>query len=203
LGLVASLNRPGGNITGVSYLNSELGAKRLELLREMVRSVDLVAVLVNPASPAAEFDMRDVEAAARAIGQKIRILRVNASSEIEAAFADLVEHRAGAVLVVSGNVFTLGRDLLINLAGQNAIPAIYGSRDYVEGGGLMSYGASLTDAYRLVGAYTGRILKGEKPTDLPVQQSTKIDLVLNLRTAKSLGLTVPPSLLAIADEVIE
>ena len=203
LGLVASLNRPGGNITGVSYLNSELGAKRLELLREMVRSVDLVAVLVNPASPAAESDMRDIEAAARAIGQKIRILRVNGSNEIEATFADLVEHRAGAVLVVSANVFTLGRDLLIKLAAQNVVPVIYTSRDYVEGGGLMSYGASLTDAYRLVGAYTGRILKGEKPTDLPVQQSTKIDLVLNLKTAKSLGLMVPPSLLAIADEVIE
>jgi putative ABC transport system substrate-binding protein len=203
MGLVASLNRPGGNLTGISYLNSQLGAKRLELLREMVRSVELVAVLVNPISPAAESDMRDVEAAARAIGQKIRILKVNSSRDIESAFAALVEQRAGAVLLVSGNVFSVGRDLLIKLAAQHAVPAIYASRDYVASGGLMSYGASLTDAYRLVGNYTGRILKGEKPADLPVQQSTKIDMVINLRTAKALGLDIPLTLLARADEVIE
>jgi putative tryptophan/tyrosine transport system substrate-binding protein len=203
MGLVASLNRPGGNLTGVSYLNNELGAKRLELLREMVRSVDLVAVLMNPASPASETDMREVEAAARAVGQKIRVLRVDGGRDIETAFAALVEQRAGAVLVVASNVFSVGRDLLIKLAAQHAIPAIYTSREFVEGGGLMSYGASLTDAYRLVGLYTGRILKGEKPADLPVQQSTKIDLLINLKTAKALGLTVPPNLLAIADEVIE
>jgi putative ABC transport system substrate-binding protein len=203
MGLVASLNRPGGNLTGVNYLNNELGAKRLELLREMVRGVEVVAVLVNPVSPASESSMRDVEAAARAIGQQVRILKVNRGSDIEAAFAALVEQRAGAILIIANNVFTVNRDLLVKLAAQHAVPAIYSSRDFVEGGGLMSYGASLTDAYRLVGAYTGRILKGERPADLPVQQSTKIDLVINLKTAKALGLDIPPSLLAIADEVIE
>jgi putative tryptophan/tyrosine transport system substrate-binding protein len=203
MGLVASLNRPGGNMTGVSYLNNELGAKRLELLREMLHRVELVAVLVNPVSPASESNMRDVEAAARAIGQQIRILKINRGSDIEAAFAGLVEQRAGAVMIVASNVFTVNRDLLVQLAARHAIPAIYSSREYVEGGGLMSYAASLTDAYRLVGIYTGRILKGEKPADLPVQQSTKIDLVINLKTAKALGLDIPPALLARADEVIE
>jgi putative ABC transport system substrate-binding protein len=203
LGLVASLNRPGGNVTGVSYLNAQLGAKRLELLREMVRGIDLVAVLVNPISPAAESDMRDVEAAARAIGQKILVLKAGDSRDIEVAFKTLVQQRAGAVSIVSSNAFTVARAQLIQLAAQHAVPAIYGSREYVEGGGLMSYGASLTDAYRLVGVYTGRILKGEKPGELPVQQSTKIDLLINLKTAKALGLEIPPTLLAIADEVIE
>jgi putative ABC transport system substrate-binding protein len=203
MGLVASLNRPGGNLTGVNYLNNELGAKRLELLRELLRSIDLVAVLVNPAATASASDMRNVEAASRAIGQRVQILKINGSRDIEAAFVTLAAQRAGAILVISSNIFTVNRDLLIKLAAQRAIPAIYGSRDYVEGGGLMSYGASLTDAYRLVGIYTGRILKGEKPADLPVQQSTKIDFLINLKTAKALGLTFPPNLLAIADEVIE
>jgi putative ABC transport system substrate-binding protein len=203
MGLVASLNRPGGNMTGVSYLSGQLGAKRLELLREMVHRVDLVAVLVNPVSPAADADLRDVEAAARAIGQQIHVLKVDGSRDIEAAYAALVEQRAGAVLIVSSNLFSVERDLLIKLAARHAVPTIYTSRDYVEGGGLMSYGASLRDAHRLVGIYTGRILKGEKPADLPVQQSTKIDLVINLKTAKALGLDIPPTLLARADEVIE
>jgi putative ABC transport system substrate-binding protein len=203
MGLVASLNRPGGNMTGISYLSSQLGAKRLELLREMVRRPDLIAVLANPASPAAESDMRDVEAAARTLGQQTRILKVSDSHDIDAAFAALVEQRAAAVLVVSGNVFSVGRAQLIKLAAQHAVPAIYTQREYVEDGGLMSYGASLADAYRLVGVYTGRILKGERPADLPVQQSTKIDLVVNLKTARALGLEIPPNLLAIADEVIE
>jgi ABC-type uncharacterized transport system substrate-binding protein len=203
MGLVASLNRPGGNVTGVSYLNNLLGAKQLELLRELVRSVDLVAVLVTPNSPAAESGVGDVEAAARAIGQRVQILKVDGGRDIEAAFAALAAQRAGAVLVLSSNVFSVNRDLLVKLAAQHAVPAIYGSREYVEGGGLMSYGASLTDAYRLVGIYTGRILKGEKPADLPVQQSTKIDFLINLKTAKALGLTFPPNLLAIANEVIE
>jgi putative tryptophan/tyrosine transport system substrate-binding protein len=203
MGLVASLNRPGGNMTGVSYLNNELGAKRLELLRELLHRVELVAVLVNPVSPASESNMRDVEAAARALGQQIRILKIDHGSDIAAAFAALVEQRAGAVMIVASNVFTVNRDLLVQLAARHAIPTIYSSREYVEGGGLMSYAASLTDAYRLVGNYTGRILKGEKPADLPVQQSTKIDLVINLKTAKALGLDIPPALLARADEVIE
>jgi putative ABC transport system substrate-binding protein len=203
MGLVASLNRPGGNVTGVSYLNNLLGAKQLELLRELVRNVDLVAVLVNPGSPAAASGVGDVEAAARAIGLRVQILKVDGSRDIETAFAALTAQRAGAVLVLSSNMFSLNRDLLVKLAAQHGVPAIYGSREYVEGGGLMSYGASLTDAYRLVGIYTGRILKGEKPADLPVQQSTKIDFLINLKTAKALGLTIPPNLLAIADEVIE
>jgi putative ABC transport system substrate-binding protein len=203
MGLVASLNRPGGNVTGVSYLNNLLGAKRLELLRELLHGVDVVAVLVNPISPAAESDAGDVEAAARAIGQRVQILKVDDSRGIETAFAALLAQRAGAVLVTSSNLFSLNRNLLVKLAAQHAIPAIYGSREYVEGGGLMSYGASLTDAYRLVGIYTGRILKGEKPAELPVQQSTKIDFLINLKTAKALGLAIPPNLLAIADEVIE
>jgi putative ABC transport system substrate-binding protein len=203
MGLVASLNLPGGNVTGVSYLNNLLGAKQLELLRELVRSVDVVAVLVNPGSPAAESGVGDVEAAARAIGLRVQILKVDGSRDIEAAFAALTAQRAGAVLILSSNMFSLNRDLLVKLAAQHAVPAIYGSREYVEGGGLMSYGASLTDAYRLVGIYTGRVLKGEKPADLPVQQSTKIDFLINLKTAKALGLTIPPNLLAIADEVIE
>jgi len=203
VGLVASLSRPDGNLTGVSYLNNQLGGKRLELLREMLGGIDLIAVLANTASPAAEADLRDVEAAARAMGQKIRILKVVGSDDIEPAFASVVRERAGAVLIISSNLFTLARAQLIRLSAQHTVPAIYTSREYVEGGGLMSYGASLTDAYRLVGLYTGRILNGEKPADLPIQQSTKIDLVINLQTAKALGLTIPPSLLAIADEVIE
>jgi putative ABC transport system substrate-binding protein len=201
--LVASLSRPGGNLTGVSYLNNQLGGKRLELLREMLSGVDLIAVLVNTASPTAEADLRDVEAAARAMGQKIRVLKVVGNHDIDAAFATLVTDRAGAVLIVSSNLFTLARAQLIRLSARHSVPAMYTSREYVEGGGLMSYGASLTDAYRLVGLYTGRILNGEKPIDLPVQQSTRIDFVINLKTAKTLGLTIPPSLLAIADEVIE
>ncbi|MEA3068447.1 MAG: hypothetical protein QOK41_1854, partial [Sphingomonadales bacterium] len=185
------------------YLSGQLGAKRLELLRDMVRRVDLVAVLVNPVSPAADSDLRDVEAAARAIGQQILVVKVDGSRDIEAAYAALVEQRAGAVLIVSSNLFSVERDLLIKLAARHSVPTIYTSRDYVEGGGLMSYGASLRDAHRLVGIYTGRILKGEKPADLPVQQSTKIDLVINLKTAKALGLDIPPTLLARAEEVIE
>jgi putative ABC transport system substrate-binding protein len=203
IGLVASLNRPGGNITGVSYLNSQLGTKRLELLRELVRRVDLVAVLVDPSQTPAEFDMRDVEVAAGSIRQQIRILKASSSRDIDAAFATLTEARAGALMVIPSTFFTSRRVQIITLAAQHAVPAIFASRDYVEGGGLMSYSASLRDAYRLVGTYAGRILKGEKPADLPVQQSTKIELVINLKTAKTLGVTIPESLLATADEVIE
>jgi putative ABC transport system substrate-binding protein len=204
LGLVASLNRPGGNVTGASYLNSELGAKRLGLLREMVPGIDLVGVLVNPVSgAAAEASARDVATAATEIGLRTLVHNINAESEIEPAFAAIAAQRAGAIVVINGNFFTLVRAQLIKLAEQYAIPAIYPSREYVEGGGLMSYAASLTEAYRLVGLYTGRILKGEKPGDLPVQQSTKIELMINLKTAKALRLTVPPLLLTIADEVIE
>jgi putative ABC transport system substrate-binding protein len=202
-GPVASLNRPGGNVTGVSYVNNELAAKRLGLLRDVIRGIDLVAVLVDPVGPPAQLALRDVEAAAAAIGQRILVLQVAGSRDIDAAFATLATRRAGAIMVLSGNSLTLARTQIVNLAAQHAIPAIYGSREYVEAGGLMSYAASLRDAYRLVGIYTGRILKGERPADLPVQQSTKIDFVINLKTAKALGLEIPSGISAIADEVIE
>ena len=202
-GLVASLNRPGGNITGVSYLNSQLGTKRLGLLRELVRPVDLVAVLVDPSQPPAELDMRDVEVAAGAIQQQIRLLKASTSRDIDAAFSTLTEERAGALMVISSSFFTSRRVQIVTLAAQHAVPTIFPSREYVEDGGLTSYSASLRDAYRLMGAYAGRILKGERPADLPVQQSTKIELVINLKTAKALGLTIPETLLATADQVIE
>jgi len=203
IGLVASFNRPGGNVTGVNYLNNELGAKRLGLLREMVHGVDLVAVLFDPIHPDAQTALRDVEAAAGAIGQQILALKVAGSWDIDSAFAALAARRAGAVMIIAGASLSLARDQIVMLAAQHAVPAIYSSRDYVEAGGLMSYAASLADAFRLVGLYTARILKGERPADLPVQQSTKIELVINLKTAKALGLTIPPNLFAIADEVIE
>jgi putative ABC transport system substrate-binding protein len=203
IGLVASLSRPGGNITGISYLNSQLGPKRLELLRELIRGVELVAVLMDPRSPDVEFYIRDVEAAARTIRQRIRILKANSSQDIDAAFATVAEEPAGALMVIPSTFFTSRRVQIVTLAAQHSVPAIFTSRDYVEGGGLMSYSASLRDAYRLVGAYVGRILKGEKPAYLPVQQSTKIELVINLKTAKALGLTIPETLLATADEVIQ
>jgi putative tryptophan/tyrosine transport system substrate-binding protein len=202
-GLVASINRPGGNITGVSYLNSQLGTKRLELLRELVRGVDLVAVLMDPSQPPAEIDLRDVKIAADKIGQRIRILKASTSVDIDAAFAAITEEPAGALMVISSSFFTSRRAQIITLAAQRAVPVIFPSRDYIDSGGLMSYSASLRDAYRLVGTYVGRILRGEKPADLPVQQSTKIELVINLKTAQTLGLTIPPLLLATADEVIE
>jgi putative ABC transport system substrate-binding protein len=203
LGLVASLNRPGGNVTGASYLNAELGAKRLELLREIIPGIDLIAVLVDPTGGAAESAVRDVEVAARAMGQQILVLRVGNGEEIERAFATMAARQAGAVAIVSSNALTLARNQIVTLAARFGLPAIYPSREYVEAGGLMSYASSLTEAYRLVGIYTGRILKGEKPADLPVQQSTKVELFINLKTAKALRLTVPASLLARADEVIE
>jgi putative tryptophan/tyrosine transport system substrate-binding protein len=204
LGLVASLNRRGGNVTGAIYLNSELGAKRLGLLREMIPGIDLVGVLVYPLGGSASTgSAHDVETAARETGLRTAIRNVTAESEIEPAFADLAAQRISAVIVINNNLFTLARAQIIKLAERYAIPAIYPSREYVEGGGLMSYAASLTEAYRLVGVYTGRMLRGEKPGDLPVQQSTKIELMINLKTAKALGLTVPLPLLAIADEVIE
>jgi putative ABC transport system substrate-binding protein len=203
LGLVASLNRPGGNVTGVSYLNNELGGKRLGLLRELLPRLELVGVLFNPAQAPAEASARDVETAASAIGLRTLVRRVAADREIEPAFAAIAAQRAGAVVIINNNLFTLERTQIIRFAERYAIPAIYPSREYVEGGGLMSYAASLTEAYRLVGLYTGRILKGEKPGDLPVQQSTKIQLMINLKTAKALGIEVPPTLSAIADEIIE
>jgi putative ABC transport system substrate-binding protein len=204
LGLVASLARPGGNMTGVNLVVGELTAKRLALLRELVPGAVRVAVLVNPANTVnAETTLRDVEPAARAMGLQIKVLKASTSREIEAAFATFVRERPDALLVGGDPFFRARRVQLANLASHHSIPATYALRDYAEAGGLMSYGSNLTDSYRQIGVYTGRILKGAKPADLPVVQSTRFELVLNAPTARMLGLTVPPQLLATADEVIE
>jgi putative ABC transport system substrate-binding protein len=203
-GLVTSLARPGGNATGVNFFNAELAAKRLELLRELVPTTTRVGVLVNPAQAAnAETALRDVEPAARALGLQTKILNASTSREIDAAFATMMDERADA-LFVGGDAFLNSRRLqLALLAARHAIPASYASRDYPESGGLMSYGTNVTDAYRQAGAYVSRVLKGAKPADLPVVQSSKFELVINAYTARMLGLTVPATVLARADEVIE
>jgi ABC-type uncharacterized transport system substrate-binding protein len=203
IGLVASLARPGGNLTGVNFFTTELVAKRLELLRELVPAATRVAVLVNPTNPNAEPTLRDVELAARAMGLRIQVLNASTSREIDAAFATFVGERPD-VLFVGGDSFFLSRRVqLTNLAVRYAIPAAFSARDFTEVGGLMNYASDIADAYRQVGLYTGRILKGAKPADLPVVQSSKFELVINAQTARMLGLTVPSTLLARADEVIE
>ena len=202
-GLVASLNRPGGNVTGVNFLAGALGAKRLELLRQLVPKATTIAVLVNPNTIETRAERSDVQAAAQSIGQQIIILDVSSERDIEMAFATLVQRGAGAVLVGTGSFMFSNRDRLVALAARHALPASYVLREFAVAGGLMSYAPSVTDAYRQVGVYAGRILKGEKPTDLPVMQATKFEFVLNLKTAKALGLEVPDRLLALADEVIE
>jgi putative tryptophan/tyrosine transport system substrate-binding protein len=202
-GLVASLNRPGGNATGVHVLTIDLEGKRLELLSEMVPASAPVAVLINPHGEHAEQQAKDVQAGGPRIGRQILILNASSEREIDAAFRTLIERRAGGLLVTGDAFFNIRREQLVALAAYHAIPAIYEWREYALAGGLMTYGTSITDAYRQAGIYIGRILKGEKPSDLPVVQSTKFDLVINLRTAKGLGLEIPPKLLALADEVIE
>jgi putative ABC transport system substrate-binding protein len=205
LGLVSSLARPGGNLTGVNFFSTEVAAKRLELLRELVPGVARVAVLVNPANAMrAEATVKDVQAAAGAMGRKaIQVVRASSSSEINAAFATFARERPDALFVGTDPFFTSRRVQLILLTTRHAVPTTYPGRQYPEIGGLMSYGSNSADAFRQIGVYVGRILKGAKPADLPVVQSSKFELVINAETARVLGLTVPPSLLAIADEVIE
>jgi putative tryptophan/tyrosine transport system substrate-binding protein len=202
LGLVASLNRPGGNVTGVSFISLELGTKHLGLLRELRPGAARIAVLVDPKSPTTEPFVSQVRAAASVIGQQIEVLYVSSDREIETALTTLVQ-RADALLVGGGGLMYSRREQIVALAARHRIPAMYILRDYVAAGGLMSYGASTTDAYRQAGIYAGRILKGEKPADLPVVLGAKFELVINLTTAKALGLEVPDRLLALADEVIE
>jgi putative tryptophan/tyrosine transport system substrate-binding protein len=203
LGLVASFDRPGGNLTGVAMMGVELEAKRLELLREAVPTAALIAVLVNPSNAHAESQVQEVQSAARASGQQIIILNASTEGELEAVFESIVKERAGALLVGSDTFFTSEPTLFVLSTARHAIPAIYPWRSHVDVGGLMSYGASLLDAYRQAGVYAGKILHGAKPADLPIIQPTKFELVINLRAAKVIGLTVPPTLLARADEVIE
>jgi putative ABC transport system substrate-binding protein len=203
-GLVASLARPGGNATGINFFTVELVAKRLGLLRELVPRAVHVAVLVNPTNVTnAKSTVRDVEVAARAIGLQVQVLNASTIGEIDAAFATLAHDRADALFVGPDAFFNSRRIQLASLAARHAIPATYASRDYAEAGGLMSYGTNIADMFRQVGAYSGRILKGAKPADLPVVQATEFELVINLQTARMLGLDVPPTLLARADEVIE
>ena len=203
MGLVASLNRPGGNIPGVSFLINTLVAKQFEVLHETVPKTALIGFLVNPTNPDADNETKSARAAAGSVGQKIAIVQARTDSELETTFVTLVQQRAGALVICADPFFNNQRDKLVELATRQKLPAIHSLREYAAAGGLMSYGTSITEAHRLVGLYAGRILKGEKPADLPVQQSTKVELVINLKTAKALGLTVPPQIVARADEVIE
>jgi putative ABC transport system substrate-binding protein len=204
LGLVATLNRPGGNVTGVTSLNVEVAPKRLELLHELLPSVANMALLVNPAVPAyAEATVRISQAAAAAAGLQLHVLRASSEGDFDAVFESLINLHSGALVIAPDNLFTAHSEQLAALTVRYALPAIYEFRRFAAAGGLMSYGSSETEYYRLVGTYVGRILKGDKPADLPVQQSTQVELIINLKTAKALGLTVPLSLLGRADEVIE
>jgi putative ABC transport system substrate-binding protein len=203
LGLVASLNRPGGNITGVTWRSTELIAKGLELIVELVPTSTRIAALVNPGNPNSEIQSRDLHAAARRLGRKVDVLNAGTERDIDSAFATLAREGVEAMIIGPDGFFYNRRDQIVALAGRYAVPTLYSWPEYVRAGGLMSYGSSLSDANRLVGIYAGQILKGVKPAELPVVQSTKVELVINLKTAKALGLEIPPTLLARADEVIE
>jgi putative ABC transport system substrate-binding protein len=203
LGLVASLSRPGGNVTGMSFLTSLLVTKQFELVRELAPAAQVIGVLVNPNFPDTEDMTRDAQAAADARGQKLVVVKARTASDLDLAFTTLVQQRIGALLVPAEPFLFSRRERLVALAADHAVPAIYSLREFVDAGGLMSYGASNIEGWRHVGVYTGRILKGERPANLPVVQSTRFELVINLKIAKVLGVEVPPTLLAIADEVIE
>jgi putative ABC transport system substrate-binding protein len=202
-GLVASINRPGGNITGVTLMSGAVGAKRLELLRQVLPGATVIGFLVNPDHPQAAVDTVEVQEAARSLGQQVRTLSAREDADFETAFATLAQERIGALIVNRDGFFNSRRERIIALAARQALPAIYVSREHAAAGGLMSYGTSYADTYRQAGIYVGRILKGAKPAELPVLQPTKFELVINLKTAKALGLDVPPMLLARADDIIE
>jgi putative ABC transport system substrate-binding protein len=202
LGLVASLSRPGGNITGITNLNVEVGPKKLQLLHELVPTASIIGLLVNPANPNNEIVLKDNQAAARTLGVEVDVVRASSEREIDGVFESLVQSRAGALTIGPDALFKSRMEQLVALTVRHAIPTIY-NRDFAAAGGLIGYGASLTDSPRLAGVYTGRVLAGAKPADLPVQQSTKMELVINLKAAKALGLTIPETLLATADEVIQ
>jgi putative tryptophan/tyrosine transport system substrate-binding protein len=202
-GLVASLNRPGGNLTGDTVLLDEVGPKRLELIRELVPKAAVVAMLINPAYPTADSQSRAMQAAAQTLGLDIRVLHASTERDLDRAFATLVQQRVEALVIGNDAFFNSRSELLAALMVRHRVPTIFQTREFAAAGGLVSYGGSIGDSYRVVGVYAGRILKGEKPAELPVQQTTKVELIVNLKTAKALGLTVPPSLLARADEVIE
>jgi ABC-type uncharacterized transport system substrate-binding protein len=202
-GLVTSLNRPGGNVTGATFLTGALGAKRLGLLRDLVPGAGVIALLVNPNTQVGQVQTKDVQEAARALGQRLVVLDGGSDESIDASFAALTQQRVAALMVGADAFFDTRRDRLIALAARHQVPAIYQFREYALAGGLMSYGASITDMYRQVGLYVGRVLKGEKPGDLPVVQVTKFEFVINLKTAKALGVIISDNLLTLADEVIE
>jgi putative tryptophan/tyrosine transport system substrate-binding protein len=203
LGLVASLSRPGGNITGATQLNVEIGPKLLQLVRELIPTATVVGLLVNPTNPTAGTLSRDLAAAARTLRLELHVLHASMEQHLDEGFATLAQRRASALVIVADAFFNSRSEKLIALAASHRLPVIYGLSEYVSAGGLISYASSFAEAYRQAGQYAGRILKGEKPADLPVIQSTKFDLVINLKTAKSLGIEIPPTLLALADEVIE
>ena len=203
LGLVSSLNHPGGNVTGVTFFINSLGAKRLELLRELIPNATVIGFVINPRNPTSESQTRDVQAAARTLGVELLILNASSERDIDAAFASVVQQRVNAVMVGADAFFLSRRDQLVGLAAHHALPAIYYLREFAVVGGLISYGTSITDGFRLAGRYAARVLKGEKPADLPIQQTVKFELAINLKTAKALGLAVPPTMQIAADEVIE